>query len=309
MEKLDKSAGASTNQESFSGFSGAHALSSSDEDREIPDLFMDGGSDPLDDLDNMATTNPVVDEEDNSEFLRALEELSSHFHGEEEKGEPLSERLATILNASLRRRPSTEGVKMTYNKIKLPSNVPNLTVPSTNSALTKAMSSGGKLIDTRLFHTNSLISKAIVSIAQCVSDIGERSGKTIGHYLDGLNNSIRLLASAVNYMNQLRKEVARLHVNDSALAELCRWECEVGRDTLFPFDVTKKCDEIHKTKRLGRYPNRPYRTTGPRRFTQIRRPYNRRPYYQQRGDSRNSRPFLGKMASQGRGMHPHHASH
>ena len=47
-------------------------------------VFMDGGSDPLDDLDNMTTTNPVVDEENNSEFLRALEELSSHFHGEGE---------------------------------------------------------------------------------------------------------------------------------------------------------------------------------------------------------------------------------
>ena len=69
----------------FLVFSGADALSSSDEEGEIPYRFMDGGSNPSDDLENMTTTNPVVDGEDNWEFLRALEELSSHFHGERKK--------------------------------------------------------------------------------------------------------------------------------------------------------------------------------------------------------------------------------
>ena len=36
----------------------------------------------------------------------------------------------------------------------------------------------------------------------------------------------------------LRKEVVRLHINDSALAELCIWECEVDR-YFVPFDVMK----------------------------------------------------------------------
>ncbi|MPC79354.1 hypothetical protein E2C01_073877 [Portunus trituberculatus] len=35
------------------------------------------------------------------------------------------------------------------------------------------------------------------------------------------------------------------------MVDLCKWECEVGQDELFPFDVAKKCEEIHKAGRLG----------------------------------------------------------
>ena len=117
-------------------------------------------------------------------------------------------------------------MKTTCSKVRLPSNIPNLTVPATNAAITKALSVGGRLIDTHLSFTNGLLSKALVPVAQCLSDIGERKGKAVVAYLDGLNNCVRLLTSAVCYLNQLRKEVARIHVNDSALAELCRcWHC------------------------------------------------------------------------------------
>ncbi|MPC73896.1 hypothetical protein E2C01_068238 [Portunus trituberculatus] len=83
---------------------------------------------------------------DNADFLRALEELSDHFQGEEKKGEPISEHLASTLNASLRCRPSSDGVKSACSKIKLSSNVPNLSVPATNSTISSAMTVGGKLI-------------------------------------------------------------------------------------------------------------------------------------------------------------------
>ena len=184
IQKLDTSAQASTSQQSFSGFSGAHALDTL-------------GQSP-------ALSTSQVDEDD--AFSKALGELSAHCHGEEETGEPLSERLASILNESLRRRPSSEAIKLTCSKIQLPNNVPNLCVPSTNSAITKALSTGGKLLDTRLLHTNGLLSKALVPLAQCVSDIGEKAGKPLGHYLGGFNNSIRLLVSAINFLNHMRKK-------------------------------------------------------------------------------------------------------
>ena len=207
IQKLDTSAQASTSQQSFSGFSGAHALSlSEEEDGELtPAQYV---SDPLDDLDTLgqspALSTSQVDEDD--AFSKALGELSAHCHGEEETGEPLSERLASILNESLRRRPSSEAIKLTCSKIQLPNNVPNLCVPYTNSAITKALSTGGKLLDTRLLHTNGLLSKALVPLAQCVSDIGEKAGKPLGHYLGGFNNSIRLLVSAINFLNHMRKK-------------------------------------------------------------------------------------------------------
>ena len=305
IDKLDKGVDADVPGHDFSGF---HTLSSSEGEEGELSLPV---PDCLDELDKFSCVQPdPITTEDNSDFLKALDELSGHFHGEEEKGEPLSERLATILNSSLRRRPTSEGVKLACGKIKLPSNVPNLTVPSTNAALTKAMSVGGRLIDARLVYTNGLISKALVPIAQCISDIGERKGGSINSYLHGLNNSLRLLTSSVNFLNHLRKEVARIHVHDSALVDLCRWDCEVGKDELFPFDVAKKCDEIHKTKKLGRPFFRLYKSTGPRKYTQHRQVPRRfysqqlpRQLYQQDRPRNQAKPFLGQRASQGRGTH------
>ena len=121
----------------------------------------------------------MVPDEEDPQFLRALKDLSGHFCGEEEKGEPLSERLALILDSSLRRRPTTAGIKLTCEKIKLPDNVPNLVVPVTNAAITKAMSVSGRLVDTRLFYANKLLCKAIVPVVQCMSDIGEKKGKPL----------------------------------------------------------------------------------------------------------------------------------
>lgn len=120
--------------------------------------------------------------------------------------------------------------------------------------------------------------------AYCVSDIGEMKGKNINYYLDELNNSLRLLTSAANYINQLRKEVARIHVRDTAMADLCKWEYEVGTDDLFPFNVVKKCEDVEIRKASFR----PYRTTG-KRFTSHRpshpSDYSRqpRPRYQGKG--------------------------
>lgn len=56
--------------------------------------------------------------------------------------------------------------------------------------------------------------------------------------------------STINYVNHLKKEVAHLYVNDMALPDLYKWEWEVGEKELFPFDLVKRCDEIHKTRRL-----------------------------------------------------------
>ncbi|MPC93951.1 hypothetical protein E2C01_089099 [Portunus trituberculatus] len=81
-------------------FSGFHALSSSEDEARVAPASQ---PDPLDWLDQLAHDDDV-----DKDFLRALGDLSGHFHGEEEKGEPLADSLATILNTSLRRRPVSE---------------------------------------------------------------------------------------------------------------------------------------------------------------------------------------------------------
>ncbi|XP_063846910.1 uncharacterized protein LOC135092380 [Scylla paramamosain] len=149
--------------------------------------------DPLDNLDRLTAAQPTGDTVVDTGSQKALDKVAGHLHGEEETGDPLSDRLAGILNASLRRWPSVDCVKLTCDKIKLPGNVSNLKVQATNPAITKAISVGGKLVDTRLSLTNKLLTKAQVPVARCINDIGDKKDKPLTSYLVGLNSSLRLI--------------------------------------------------------------------------------------------------------------------
>ena len=59
------------------------------------------------------------------------------------------------------------------------------------------------------------------------------------------------MTAAFNWLSQSRKDIVRNNVRDVAIHELCTWDVAVGESELFPFDVTKKVDEIKKTKKLG----------------------------------------------------------
>ena len=64
-----------------------------------------------------------------------------------------------------------------WEKLKLPSNVPNLAVPVKNAAITKAMSVNGRLVDTKLFQTNCLLTKALVPVAVCLNLLEKRRAR------------------------------------------------------------------------------------------------------------------------------------
>ncbi|XP_045122683.1 uncharacterized protein LOC123511126 [Portunus trituberculatus] len=76
IEKLDRDTG--------TDFSGFHALSSSEEEEVfVPPTPCTSQPDPLDSLDQLGR-----EEGADEDFLRALSDLSGHFHGEEKKGRP-----------------------------------------------------------------------------------------------------------------------------------------------------------------------------------------------------------------------------
>ncbi|MPC74770.1 hypothetical protein E2C01_069145 [Portunus trituberculatus] len=120
IKKLDKSASPQVSPGHSSNFSGFQDVSSSeDEAVTAPDSLSQASvSDPLDDLDTFTACQPQGDPVADVVLQKTLEEL----------GDPLSERLASILNLSLRRRPSSDSVKQTCDRIKLPNNVLNLTL-------------------------------------------------------------------------------------------------------------------------------------------------------------------------------------
>lgn len=75
--------------------------------------------------------------------------------------------------------------------------------------------------------------------------------KAAAAYLPAMNDSLRLLTATFNWLSHARKDVIRNDVRDPAMHEFCSWDVAVGESLLFPFDVTKKADEVRKTKKLG----------------------------------------------------------
>ena len=117
--KLDKRSPETMPQADSGDFSGFVSIESAgSEDGEV----REPAADPLAELDDLGGSPAALDD---SDFHRALEELAGHFHCQEKKGEPLSDRLATFLDDSLRRRPTSEGVKTTCSKVSLHCYVPN----------------------------------------------------------------------------------------------------------------------------------------------------------------------------------------
>ena len=118
----------------------------------------------------------------------------------EEKGEPLADNVAQIMNQSLHRRLNDESVKTTVAKVKLPINVDNFTVPATNAEVAKTLSHGGRPFDARMSGTTGLLSKAIVPLARLLSDFEDKQNLSVDHYVMGMNSILRLLAAACNYV-------------------------------------------------------------------------------------------------------------
>ena len=211
--------------------------------------------DPLDQL--ISAADLAADKASGAHLDKVLDDWAGFFDGREEKGEDLSEKMAELLSASLRRRPNDVLVKEAASKFKFPANVPNMVVPALNDDLRKAYDAGGKVIEGGIFRCVGLVAKAMVPVVRMVDDVAnQRIVKPATAYLDGANVSVRLMATVFNLLNHVRKDVARFHVKETALQDICNWECDVGSDKLFPFNVTKRCDEIRKTRRLGSSDNR-----------------------------------------------------
>lgn len=281
--------------------SAEHVLSDSDSEGEAEHHA--SCEDPMDHLSTIFNNDSSQPQETSADLSKALADFTEGFSSKEEKGAPIHKAYATVLNDSLRNKPHDANLKALVQSIKLPENVPNLTVPATNADITKAINSNGKLLDTQLFRTNGLIARAIIPLATFVAEVGEEQAKPINSYFTAINNSVRLLAAAFNYINQSRKEVIRMNVREQGLPGLCKWDCPVGQDELFPFDVTKRCDEIGKVRTLGSS----FRMSSKPRF-QPRRPsgdfkwppkrFERRsspgPYSTKGKGKQSSKPFLGK---------------
>lgn len=111
-----------------------------------------------------------------SHFDKLMQEFDSFLEGSEEKGPDLTEGLARLVNAGMRKRPLDENLKKISAKYPFPGNIPNLQVPKTNEDVTKSLKRGQNIVDHNLKKAQLTLSKAMVPVLTWMHDFG--TGKT-----------------------------------------------------------------------------------------------------------------------------------
>ncbi len=111
-------------------------------------------------------------------------------------------------------------------KYKRPGNVKTLVVPKTNSVVFSCLGKGPQVVDSALQRVTLLIMKGMIPTLQLIDLIGQGSQDSIQLHLEQMSDTIRLLAAAVNYISQARKDVIRNDLHGS-VARLCTWETPV----------------------------------------------------------------------------------
>lgn len=258
-----------------------------------------------DDDDPLARLESIFDQENrpstsalDEHFDRLISDLSDLFATDETKGPEITAGLANIVHNSLRRKPNDDHVKKLMELYKAPSNVANLMVPRTNADVWEALNRGPKFVDVSLQKTQALLGKALVPILQFLHGVGTKSITTVEDQLRPMNDALRLLTAAFNYLHQARREVVKNDIREPVMSKLCSWEVPVGTDLLFDCDVTKKVEELKKSKKLGAYSTHKRsfgrKSSGPGKWNQKRHGNSGRPY-PSGNYNRSKKPFLGQQ--------------
>ena len=228
-----------------------------------------------------------------SGFDKVAADMAEFFQHDDNAGEALPDSLAAMLNGNLRKRPIDGKIKDLAARIQFPSNVPNFKVPAMNKDILHSMNQNTKMMELRLANTNNLLGKAMVPIVRVLKDAGLQQAKPVSEYISDLQDSLRLLLAAFNYQNHARKELVKCNVKDTPLQSLCSWDYDVGTNEIFSFNVSKRCGDIARSRKIGQ-PYRPFRG----------RPFGGRGrggrgQHQQRGGFK-SQSFLWKNSQRGK---------
>ena len=199
-----------------------------------------------------------ADDKDASAVLQLdldLDDWKAYFQGAENIGAKLSEDLALILSGSMRSRPNDDTVKSLAKGLLIPENVPELSAPTLNDDVKQVMGKGFNILDKQLYLSNGLLGKAMVPLLKIIDDkdLCHQKVYLSKDHLQGISKSVKLLAAVFNYVNHSRRENVRNGVRDDTMKKLCSWDCKVGAKELFPFNVSKRCTELRKSKNLGRF--------------------------------------------------------
>ncbi len=237
-----------------------------------------------------------VDSEPEGALGVAIKGLQDLFRLDEEAGDDINPALANILNDTMRKRPSGDYLKKLTAKYKRPGNVPSQKVPQTNREVFDALGKSARYMDVEVQKTQQYLLKSLVPLITFINDVGTGKSKKITDYVEPLNDSLRLVTAAFTSLVQVRRDIARNDIRDYNFNKLCSWDNPIGVDYIFEGDVTKKCSDMAKSKKLGsKY------KFGKRRFRNHGSGYKHNSYgykkgygYKKRNSYKKRDSFLGK---------------
>lgn len=184
-----------------------------------------------------------------------INDLAESLADESEKGEPVQQKLADILNARFEAKMTNEKLKEKLQKYKIPRNCPNMSVPRTNDPIFNVLKPWGKKTDLRLKNSQTTFSKAAVAVTRTADlllatrdevisqgksldpkSVSELVAKCVG----GLADSLALIGHANKDLSQKRRELHRpaLPRNISAI---CGPQTAMSAEWLYPSGT-----EFHK---------------------------------------------------------------
>ena len=197
------------------------------------------------------TDEPQVAQSDKDKLNEVALSMLKDTFGREDVGKAVFDELAEVLDKTLRYQPNHNLVQELLEKVPYPVNVPKLKVPAMNEELLHAMSRGGKFLDSKLFRSSGLLAKSLVPIMNFLTDIYSGKMRPLSDYFQDLMCSVRLTVANLNYLHQTRRDVCKLLIKEPGLHKFCNWNCAIGEEYLFPFDMVKKVEEYRKSIKLG----------------------------------------------------------
>ncbi len=141
-------------------------------------------------------------------------------------------------------------VKLARQRHLVPENIPNMSVPRTNTEVWEALNKGQQVVDMATQRVQQSLAHALAAIFEMINAIGDGTAGSTESHLLGLTDANRLITDAFTSLSQVRKEQFR-NALGYPIGKLCTWSTPVGQDLIFP-DLGKKLKDGDDTRvKLG----------------------------------------------------------
>lgn len=213
---------------------------------------------------------------EDADFSAVLEDLQRFYSVEEETGQDIEKKFATIINAGTRSVPNESSLEKTVNdsRYRRPGNCYNLTTPKVNEFVWNKLRRESRFRDLSLQKIQSILLKGLTPSVLVVNALnGTLKNKpklAEKDFVKFAGDTIRLISSAFVMLCHTRRELIKpdLHFN---LQKLCGKNQQISTEWLFGDDILKTVKDIQEESKLG--PKQSYHSYGFKN-SKFRRPQN-----------------------------------